>query len=908
MEKERKRELSPMISQFLFLEEDATNEEKANYLSLKIEIRQLLKDDFNRKVLSEILLDLRKDISGEAQASLFKLYQDLGLHKDAFAKLKSRRWQVVSKGILDLTQMRVEESYGFITRFINDRRSTIRKQAEMATVTLKHEGINYFLDTTKYKISEWQQLKLLDVIRNKKDFQPPLFKAWLTSNNKHVVLFSLRLIKYYRQNDAKASLTELAKHKNNQIKEEAIACIKEFHVTEALDTLKTIFWKCKVDVKIAILDAIATLGTETDIEFLKLIDKKEANFSVKSKALSSINAISPESIMPSRGILDTSNYKIPEDITEAVAKVHAAEHLKLAADDPEEEHLEPEEMLRSQEELQNEFDEALDPELVELKEIQVQAEVVPTKKGWEHFYDLEVAYDIETGLEPMEEKTEEEINLDFLPLVVTSETEILPKSVNDAEVMEIKVVYEEVSAEAVDVVEHPIESDEQESSNMYPEFAAEELYFLPIVVENDVDLEENRNIGPVSKEGLHVSQLEVVFEALVPDEQAHTEQEKLLEFEMNAVEPMEGDDHPLVEGEKRKTNAFGFDRYNTSDILNSRVTFEEILGRPALVEVSIRDIEVNEPQVVKEDDIVSDELPSNSKITEEMTEQEEKQLLDIVNNLIDFDDREQGNQMPPEFQEWPSLDFEIAEGALEFLPVVAENECEEEPINIPRASIPKAIFGDIEFEASTRQLLNDLEEMGDQREIPLLRELLEHSKYEPFQNRINELMETFGGGGSKAETSKEALKPFSVFQDLFRTCDTDAKLILLDEVVEVGDEKELGFLNDLLTDDEPRIKRKAHKVLEALKERLGKECSETEPESAEEIEGSQAEFSNLLEELEIGASKASDIFDLNFEFTVNEDENGLEVNPIERNDTIKNETFFSQICSFSNKIFEKLNG
>jgi len=303
-----------MISEFLFHEEDATKAEKSNYVNLKIEIRQLLKNRFYRTVLTEILMDLRKDVSGEAQKRLMGLYQDLGLDRDAFEKLKSWRWEVISKGILELTQMRVSESYTLVVKFINDKRGTIRKQAEVATVTLKNEGINYFLDTTKYRISEWQQLKLLDVLRSKEDFNPPRFRAWVTSSNKDVVLFALRLIKYYSQNDANASLIELVKHRDNQIKEEAIGCILAFNVVEAMSTLKLVFWKSSTDVKICILGAIGALGTETDIEFLRSVEKKEPSFTVRSKAVSSINAISPETVMPKKGILQIKGSQIPKDI------------------------------------------------------------------------------------------------------------------------------------------------------------------------------------------------------------------------------------------------------------------------------------------------------------------------------------------------------------------------------------------------------------------------------------------------------------------------------------------------------------------------------------------------------------------------------------------------------------------
>ena len=296
-----KAKLAPMVSEFLFYDDTTDKTEKANYIALKIEIRELLKDNVQRAVLTEILLDLRKDVSGSTKKRLFSLYKDLGLDKDAFKKLTHWRWEVKSKGILELTQMQVESAYGFIVKYINDRRGTIRKQAEIAAVSLQPDGIAHFLDTTTYKISEWQQLKLLDVLRNKEQFEPPRFKAWLTSNNKHVVLFALRLIKHYNQNDANTSLIELIKHKDQQICQQAIECVEEFNVTEALPTLKAMLRKSSLDTKILILGAIAALGSKDDLEFLHGVCEK-GSFLVKSKALSAINTIAPETILPTEDI------------------------------------------------------------------------------------------------------------------------------------------------------------------------------------------------------------------------------------------------------------------------------------------------------------------------------------------------------------------------------------------------------------------------------------------------------------------------------------------------------------------------------------------------------------------------------------------------------------------------------
>ena len=238
-----------MISKFLFYSDEAPLEMKEEYIQLKIEVRELLKDPVNSKVLTEILKDLKKDVSGSSGHQLLKLYKDLGLHEEAIRNLSSRRWQILAKAILELTEMQVTEAYGLIKRHINHRRSIVRKQAQIATVSLKHEGISYFLDSTRYSISEWQQLKLLDVIRQFEDFDPPNFRNWLTSRNTDVVLFALRLIKFYKQSEARESIITLINHRRPQIRIEAIQCIREFAIHEAREPLKKAFKRGNEEVK-----------------------------------------------------------------------------------------------------------------------------------------------------------------------------------------------------------------------------------------------------------------------------------------------------------------------------------------------------------------------------------------------------------------------------------------------------------------------------------------------------------------------------------------------------------------------------------------------------------------------------------------------------------------------------------
>ncbi len=965
--RDRKRELSPMISEFLFLEDDATKDEKSNYIALKIEIRQLLKDAFNRKILSEILLDLRKDVSGEAQRTLFELYQDLGLHKDAFTKLRGWRWHIISKGIIELTQMEVAESYGFITKFINDKRPTIRKQAEIATVTLRHEGINYFLDSTKYRISEWQQLKLLDVIRNKEDFQPPRFNAWLTSNNKYVVLFALRLIKYYNQNDADPSLIELVKHKNNQIKEEAIACIKEFNVTESLGTLKMVFWKCTIDVKIAILDAIAQIGSDADIEFLNLIDKKELNYSVKSKALSSINTISPESIMPSKGIQDESRYEIPNDITEAVAKKNDEKHAEISGENDREfidEELSQEKIVVEEtesnpiEEDSNKADKVEVEATVERIDGESNQHVISSEDA-DTFGAKELTKDLDEIEQEVEKELimEGEINesefddkewsadfLDFLPIIVTAEEsefelEPEPRETNKDEssklkedLLNIQVVHEELMPNEVSSSSEE-DTQNEEIPSFFDELNMRDLAFLPIVVDSEPE-PQDAQIEEFENEKVDLIDMPVQYDEVQPNLQEEQQKETL-------TTALELDFEPFHELKDIDTGAHSihpthldYKCYSTDEIRNASVIYEEVLDEDEGNELF--DIEVIDPyffaaeykteqtsEVTFKDREDSDEI--------ELPIENEQLLQKIIDDLIALDDmRSEANTIAND--SYINPDWDLDEDNLDFIPVSFEKDEEDTPnyikietkqnsgndaeLNIPKASIPKAIFGDIEFEASTRQLLNELEEMGDQREIPFLKELLSHEKYDLFKARINNLIDTFNRDEEK-ENIENPLQPFSVFQDLFRTCDTEAKLILLNEVVAVGDEKEIHFLEGLSNDDSSEIRKKAFEVLKELKTKLfGKEEEDLKITDSPEDKVSHA--NDHFEQMEVPSIAPSndptDIFDLNFDFTEEFDEKDDEKKKDDEKendkeqDTVQYGSFFGQICSFSHKIMKKLNG
>lgn len=811
-----------MVSEFLFYEDNADKEEKSNYIDLKIKIRELLKNDFNRKVLTEVLLDLRKDVSGDTRQRLFQLFTDLGLDKDAYDKLNSWRWEVIAKGISQLTQMQVEEAYSFIVKFINDRRSTVRKQAEIATVTLKPEGINHFLDTTRYKISEWQQLKLLDVLRNREDFEPPRFKYWLTSSNKHVVLFALRLIKHYNQNDANTALIELVKHKNNQIKVEAIGCIKEFYVTNAVSTLQQVFPKNNVDVKIAILGAIGELGEESAIEFLNKVAKSEGNFAVKSKALAAINMIAPDTIMPTEGI-DNSN--MPLDTVLEANDVSCPTNLE---DNPTNHSLSE---LEKKEEVGEDF--AEDETLSAIEEPSVKAESLEQeeKELIEEVTEETVELSVEAELENNDDIREIEVNYEYIEFEVEAEEYDIPKEIEEL------VQSDATSSKSLEI-NHIVPKKKATDREKQPELA--ELFTL---LQDAIRVEKSTNASPsLNKDFLPLVVESLEHESKEPHNQKTMEANNQKQPDIKKIKVC----YELVQPISSNTQE-DKDDFDVTDI-----TFLPI--------VTDNDIESSVENIDMVDDVC--ELDFLPIVTSDKEENKEGQNGETKPNdsmkeqsfegfkLSDFEIDFEPQQSVEENKEENNLEFELEETALTNFEtqnegaedviswLIEHNEINQIEVVFEEVNgdgkpteynelIPEPVYYD-EHEAYMMQLLDDLEDMGDHREIPLLNELLEAETKAFIKERIKNLITSFTlPEGITVKTTEnnrvnKLLPFFSVFADLFKNIDRESKLILLDEIVEVGDEKEIRFLDTLLEDPDSAIREKAQVALKELVEKLSK--------------------------------------------------------------------------------------
>jgi hypothetical protein len=491
--------------------------------------------------------------------------------------------------------------------------------------------------------------------------------------------------------------------------------------------------------------------------------------------------------------------------------------------------------------------------------------------------------------------------------------------------------------------------------------------FLPIVVDDltetiaDATLKDELKIPDTINNG-NIGQIEVQFEEIqLTGIEEETNREVLEELDSSFVHSPELELELELELENTPISNIDYKFYNTPEILAINIDFEEVLVAQDEKNLNIYDIEVIDPYNVSYNnkntienvfDVEFNEDCKIPQIQEEMTPKAEQKLKTIINDLIDLESKEQLDEIIEEFEDWPNAELYEEVIDLNFIPLVNDKEAPQEakaknnvdqsniktPVDksdtiiehdsndkiefdISQTSIPNPILPKEDGEESLMRLLDGIAELGDHREIPLLNELLVNEKNIATKNRIQSLLEKFSEEPLPISKDEE-LRPFNVFEDLFRTCDTEAKLILLGEVIAVGDEKDLVFLEGLLDDQEPKIRLKATLVLEELRIKLNvkkgdldnstmkdkNDLTKGEPSKKE----TPIEYTTLMEELQIEPSSDQfGIFDIEFELTEDLEQNKEGGFNDKEEATYENEasdSFFGQLRSISGKLIEKLNG
>ncbi len=192
-----------------------------------------LKFDSRKKIIFYQLYKLGKNFYGEKQQKLRYLYENKNLHPFVIKKIRNGSWFIKALyleylSMLPFAKGRIKNLHK-LTRSKNPH---VRLYSQLTYISQYPDLAFSFLNRYPYILTDWDQLNLYNTMLHNSLMIPDLY-PYLQSHNPSVIIFCLRLIRwYYLKKGKEEELLKLINHSNSQIRLETYTTLVELHIKE----------------------------------------------------------------------------------------------------------------------------------------------------------------------------------------------------------------------------------------------------------------------------------------------------------------------------------------------------------------------------------------------------------------------------------------------------------------------------------------------------------------------------------------------------------------------------------------------------------------------------------------------------------------------------------------------------
>jgi hypothetical protein len=252
--------------------------------------------DSNRAILINQIRELSKSMSmtmsigvnQEARVQLRNLYQQMHLDQDSIRKIYSPKWHIQVKGFRELAFMDIIEANDKIREALKSKNDILRMESQLALVRLNKDDPFGFLDHLTHHFTLWEQLNVYELIAIH-NLQVPEFSRWTSSPNKTVVIFALRMIQVFKQQQALQQIIDCLEHYDRDIRRTAIIVCGELQLRDTFPYLRYMYKNEDYDNCLLIVLALSKMPHESMLGFLKLVLDKEDDVLLQVEAAKAIS-------------------------------------------------------------------------------------------------------------------------------------------------------------------------------------------------------------------------------------------------------------------------------------------------------------------------------------------------------------------------------------------------------------------------------------------------------------------------------------------------------------------------------------------------------------------------------------------------------------------------------------------
>lgn len=270
--------------------ENNSNNGHIDYESIK-QFKKIINTKFKKQILIDQIIDISLNLPENQFIKIKNLYYDLGLIDDTLKKVNSGKWNIVIKGIKELSYMKSSEFNQYILKYINSDNPILKIEAKIALVHLgnKKDGSSFdFLSELDEPLSLWEQITLHQLIIQN-DIKPPDFGKWVLLENISVVKFCLRMIKEFKQKQNEDRISYLMFHNDDNVRKLTIQVIGDLKLNESLTLLKNRYKHETYENSVEIIKSIGKISNPKSIGFLQKVIDIQDDVQLQIEATKSIN-------------------------------------------------------------------------------------------------------------------------------------------------------------------------------------------------------------------------------------------------------------------------------------------------------------------------------------------------------------------------------------------------------------------------------------------------------------------------------------------------------------------------------------------------------------------------------------------------------------------------------------------
>lgn len=261
-----------------------------------------------KDMIIEDMIRMKSNLKGKAAKNILLIYKELNLNHYSASLIRDFRKYKKREGIYHFQALGYKPGISLLKKYLFHPDKIIRSNANIAYLALS-KGDWTAVDKLPIKISNITTIKVMDVLHSENIPIPPQIDQWITSKSPTILKLAVMTMVFYNYRNQSAEIIKLLHHDDKALKIDVITAIQDLFLEEAEPELISIFPNESVAIQIEILEALAEIGTEKTIHFLKDKIGTEEVKDIKLKMVYCLNKIAPV-VLDTFGILDPDTQKM----------------------------------------------------------------------------------------------------------------------------------------------------------------------------------------------------------------------------------------------------------------------------------------------------------------------------------------------------------------------------------------------------------------------------------------------------------------------------------------------------------------------------------------------------------------------------------------------------------------------